>query len=321
MYQQHKQLTELFDVLDNLNDKGHHQRDFRNLMDRAGLDKLGSGAFGTVYKHWEEDKVIKQSTQRDAYYMFARWCQEPEQVANPHLPIIHEERVYKDDDGTYCIIHVLEMLQTPIHRRRKSRHGPDYPKHCPDAAIGTLWKAGRDISRKQGWSRNEFIEAYPTKLTFIKKLLEISRKEHANEPSHWPVYMDYKLLNKYSLWVDTMYQLFSKFSNIANLDFHGGNIMLRPDENYTKRKTGTLVITDPVSEIYSSYRKDNEPGNREIDQFAKPQYTDTVTYGADMAFTMPTLNIGTTNVGFKCQETQEVKDKIKTLDRYYIEAA
>lgn len=307
MYTTHPDLQNVFNLMESGNNE-HNQRLFRGLMQDENLEKLGSGAFGTVYEHYEKNKVIKQSTQRDAYYMFARWCMEPEQRDNPHLPNIFEERLYVDEDGTQIFIHVLERLETPsvarvMHQaKHKGRRcsNPDTPADCPDAAIGMMWKAARSLSRKHGWARNEFNTTFPTKPIFIKHLLKECHASHNAEPKEYPVMITYAHLRRYRGWVSTVFTLFDKFSPIANLDFHGGNIMIRPGENYLKRATGTLVITDPVSEIYSSYH--DERSRVSTVDFSHQQYHDTAQFvnpALGVFNMMPAINIGEVNVDYK----------------------
>lgn len=299
-------------------DRSQAKRCLRHELQALGANELGSGAFGTVYQHpTDKTRVIKFSTDQDAYYMFMRWCMLAKNKGNPYLPVFYSEHVIRIDDRV-AFVHEMEHLERPltVEANDAGRSAPQEPKHVPNMIIGTFWKAGRVITSDNsvGWRRNGFATKFPTRLSFIKELKAIANKKHKREFGDWPTAVTIKEIRIAKKFIDLMYSMFTDFSGVANLDFHGGNIMLRPGKRFAQKRTGMIVITDPVSEIYSDFRHDVTTGNvtKAIDawleQVNKEQYinkpkrvTLRMTPAHDIQTFVPVANIapyGNTNVSY-----------------------
>lgn len=251
MYQPHSQLLEF---VDHFNKFGQDHDDLQykmqlHLNDIEGIKQLGSGAFGAVFNHFEQDKVIKLSSDRDAYYMFARWCMEPEQQDNPYLPRIYDEYVFTSEYGNKVFLHVMEQLVAPVSMkaRQKRRSSPNSGKEVPNSVEGYIWEHTYHLTRQ--FFRGT--QSPVTKLNYLKELRKRFKEDHECNINVLQIQRSMKL-------IDTCFTIFSQFKEIASLDFHSGNIMLRPGQNYKRRGTGTLVITDPVSSFCCDYSPNNK---------------------------------------------------------------
>lgn len=312
MYQTHPVIHDIVATLTRRTHDNSSARDaYQEVFKKHNCKYIASGAFGSVYEHPDSDKVIKISTQRDAYYMFARWCMLPAQRNNPHLPEVYEEKMVKTRNG-FMFIHVIEKLVVPKSLRTENRT-PEVPSDCPDVIIGTMWGVVRKMTRSQGWTRGEFATAYPTRLSFMREILKRSKQRHKDDPFDFPYVLKIIDLRRHQLFVNTMYELFIKFADIANLDFHGGNIMLRKGKRYNSRRSGTIVITDPVSEIYSSYREDM----KKPITYSAIQYTTVATHVLnDFTTKVKPIEINVPDVSYTFTDEREYNEAV-SLNSFY----
>lgn len=252
--------------------------------------ELGSGAFGVVFTHPDEDKVIKMCTNRDAYYQFARWCMLPQNCDNPHLPNIYEERVISPSraDSNMIFVYVIERLAVPQRDVSGSSHSVNYANDVPNILCGQYWKATCDIISSFKWKYNGFNKNIPSKVHFMMRLNKHINEKHIENPSIWPYRTSIKTLADNKKFIDTTYEIMSMFSAIANLDYHGGNIMWKPTSKNTKRhrNQGVLVITDPVASYYDEYETLMKDGK--LASYDKIQHT-TTTGDAAFGFIAPVV--------------------------------
>ncbi len=224
------------------------QFDFKELL------TLGSGAYGSVLCHPEEDKVIKICAADDGYYMFARWCMEPEQLANPHLPNIYEHLFFKNDssesDDDQVFVFIMEKLERPARER-----SPDRGRDLVEQQQGAIWNAAWNVCYRGG---ERFNDEYDTMFLFKKAIMKELRELHQTDQIKFAPTV--RLLMTQEALLKTYFDIARYFCSIAHIDMHGGNIMLRPGSNFPRRLTGTVVVTDPVSGIIGDYHDERQQG-------------------------------------------------------------
>lgn len=232
----------------NYNFKKHFEK-----LINGKIVELGSGAFGSVYTNpCNENTVIKVSTYRDAYYMYARWCMRPENADNPHVPKVYEEVVFKGPNGQNTYVHVIEKLVPPCRTKTDpdSKYGPDNPSEVQNTLVGLIWAACYRIARHADY---EMVNKYKTELDYLREVVkEVKLQAQQDDDITYSPTLRQIMLHKQL--IHTFRDISYLFDDTSHLDMHGGNIMIRPGETYSKDFRGDLVITDPVAAFSSTYR-------------------------------------------------------------------
>lgn len=244
MLQQKLEATEV-----NYNFKRHFEK-----LCKGDIVELGSGAFGSVYTNpCDENTVIKVSTYRDAYYMYARWCMRPENNSNPHVPKVYEEVVFKGPNGQHTYVHVIEKLVPPCRKRSEpdAKYGPDNPSEVQNTLVGLIWAACYRIARHADY---EMTSKFKTELDYLREVVK-EVKNHAIKDDDIKYTPTLSQIMRHKQLINTFRDISYLFDDTSHLDMHGGNIMLRPGVTYSKDFRGDLVITDPVAAFSSTYRE------------------------------------------------------------------
>ncbi|CAM3423166.1 hypothetical protein [Parendozoicomonas haliclonae] len=206
------------------------------------FESIAAGIYAEVYNLPDEpDRVVKVCTDnQDGYYLFARWCMLPENISNPHLPIVHREDIIELPEGRVVRIYVLERL-TDITDEDVTA---TCPTHFHDIDFGALWVSLRNVTLPFYIQQKRFADEIKSLTEFIETIKQpVEHLPTEEDNSTTTTVVDSSVISEHEAFIRTLFDVLTFISPIGMMDLNGSNCMLRGD---------TVVITDPIGHKYAA---------------------------------------------------------------------